>query len=332
VNPSISNAFATAAFRFGHTIINPTLERLDETFKTISAGPLALREAFFAPERLLAEGGIDPVLRGLFAAPLKKPLTNQLLNKELTERLFHRAHDVSLDLAVMNIQRGRDHALPGYTEFRRFCNLTVPENWEDLLMDIGDQKVVDKLRKLYGHPGNIDLWVGGIVEKRMPDALIGPTFSCIIGDQFRRLRDGDRFWYENAGVFTPLQLQQIKKTSLAKVLCNNGDAIDRVQEDPFLFVGTDGKRFRQCDSLPDVAIKMWMSCCDETCSAANAPTSEPSARKRRSHHLYGHPLTNKTCDYNGEMKKANETWRIERCTSCTCQDGVVSCTLEKGCL
>ncbi|KAE9545805.1 hypothetical protein FO519_010983, partial [Halicephalobus sp. NKZ332] len=102
-------------------------------------------------------------------------------------------------------------------------------SWEKLQLDFEDQTIISKLRKIYGHPGNLDLWVGGVLEKRLPDALMGPTFSCIIGDQFRRLRDGDRFWYENEGVFTPLQLQQIRRTNLGKVLCNNGDDIDRVQ-------------------------------------------------------------------------------------------------------
>uniref|UniRef100_A0A1I7XLG1 Chorion peroxidase n=1 Tax=Heterorhabditis bacteriophora TaxID=37862 RepID=A0A1I7XLG1_HETBA len=145
VNPSISNAFATAAFRFGHTLINPTLFRYDNEFKVINDGHLPL-------------------------------------------------HKVSLDLAVMNIQRGRDHGLPGYLEYRRFCNLSVPETWDDMAVDVPDIKVRNKLKALYGHPENIDLWVGGVVETRLPDALMGPTFACIIGDQFRRLRDGDRFW------------------------------------------------------------------------------------------------------------------------------------------
>lgn len=45
---------------------------------------------------------------------MKHPKPDQLLNKELTEKLFNRAHDVALDLAVMNVQRGRDHGLPAF--------------------------------------------------------------------------------------------------------------------------------------------------------------------------------------------------------------------------
>jgi peroxidase len=174
-------------------------------------------------------GGIDPLLRGLFAKPLKRPISNQLLTKPLVDKLFYRSENVSMDLAAINIQRGRDHGLPGYLEYRRFCNLTVPSNWDELMIDIDDSNVITKLKSFYGHPGNIDLWVGGITEKVIPGALVGPTFACIIGEQFKRLRDGDRFWYENSGIFTPLQLQQLRKTTLAKVICNNADEINKIQ-------------------------------------------------------------------------------------------------------
>lgn len=82
-------------------IVLRILYRYDKNFETISAGHLQLHDAFFAPERLLSEGGIDPLLRGLFASPVKQPLSNQLLNRELTEHLFSKAHDVALDLSAV---------------------------------------------------------------------------------------------------------------------------------------------------------------------------------------------------------------------------------------
>ncbi|KAE9418760.1 hypothetical protein Angca_003374 [Angiostrongylus cantonensis] len=318
-NPSISNAFATAAFRFGHTLINPTLFRLDNDFRMLKDGHIPLHEAFFAPERLLSEGGIDPLIRGLFASSLKLPKPDQLLNMELTEKLFHRFHEVALDLAVMNIQRGRDHGLPGYTEYRWFCNLSVPATWDDLATDIPDATVRSKLKGLYGDPRNIDLWVGGIVEQRLPDALMGPTFACIIGDQFRRLRDGDRFWYENEGVFTKLQLQQIKKVSLARLFCDNGDNIDRVQPNVFFYPGNSTKHYGKCENIPEVNLNMWMNCCDSSCAA-----SATHSRRRRAHHH---------CEVNGLRRRDGEHWDStdEKCTTCKCEHGAVWCSVKDNC-
>uniref|UniRef100_A0AC35UDD4 Peroxidasin n=1 Tax=Rhabditophanes sp. KR3021 TaxID=114890 RepID=A0AC35UDD4_9BILA len=280
VHPGISNSFATAAFRFGHTLINPKLTRLNNEFATIPEGDISLHEAIFAPERLLSEGGIDPIVRGLFASQMKLPRSDQVLNKELTELLFHREAQVPLDLATVNIQRGRDHALPGYTEYRRYCNLTVPSTFEEMVSYVSNSSVIPKLKELYGHPGNIDLWVGGVIEKKLPDALVGATFSCIIGEQFKKLRDGDRFYYENPDVFSPLQLQQIKRYSFAKALCHNGDNIDRVQKDVFMYVGNKKSSYQKCGDIPDLNLNMWMSCCDGSCSA------QEETRSKRNAHFY----------------------------------------------
>jgi len=119
-------------FRFGHTLINPTLRRLDSSFETIREGDIALRQAFFAPWRLVEEGGIDPLLRGLIATPAKLKTSSQFLNSDLTDELFSHAHLVALDLAAMNIQRGRDHGLQPYNYYRELCNLTRAATFEDL--------------------------------------------------------------------------------------------------------------------------------------------------------------------------------------------------------
>uniref|UniRef100_A0A8R1Y256 Peroxidase n=1 Tax=Onchocerca volvulus TaxID=6282 RepID=A0A8R1Y256_ONCVO len=264
IDASISNAFATAAFRFGHTLVNPILYRLDENLAPIMQGHIPLRDAFFAPEVLLSTGSIDPYLRGLFAMPMKKPVSNELLNDELTENLFNRAHEVSLDLAAINIQRGRDHALPGYVEFRRWCNLSPVENWDDL-KNIMPHEVIYKLKNLYGHPGNIDLFAGGIAEQRLDDALVGPTFSCIIAEQFRRIRDGDRFWYEKEDVFNEAQREEIKKASLARIICDNADNITTIQNDVFVFVDKYSQSYNSCTHIPKLNLRLWQSCCYHLC-------------------------------------------------------------------
>ena len=82
--------------RFGHTLVNPVVRRLDTNFSSIPEGDLALHQAFFSPWRLVEEGGLDPILRGLFSVPAK--FSNQGLASDLTERLF----EVALVLLTIN--------------------------------------------------------------------------------------------------------------------------------------------------------------------------------------------------------------------------------------
>lgn len=102
---------------------------------------------------------------------------------------------MSQDLAALNIQRGRDHGLPGYTAYRRFCQLPEIKDFEDLHVAITNQTTRNALRELYGHVDNIDLWVGGILEDNVAsDSKLGPLFMCIIVEQMKLLRKADRFW------------------------------------------------------------------------------------------------------------------------------------------
>ncbi|XP_075032781.1 peroxidasin homolog [Mixophyes fleayi] len=262
INSAIFNAFATAAFRFGHTLINPILHRLNESFQPIQQGPLPLHKIFFSPYRLLQEGGIDPVLRGLFGVPGKMRDPTELLNLELTEKLFSAVHSVALDLAAINIQRGRDHGIPPYNDYRVFCNLTSAKDFEDLKYEIKNRDVRQKLRSLYGTATNVDLFPALIVEDLVPGTRLGPTLMCLLVTQFKRLRDGDRFWYSNSGVFTPAQLTQIKQTSLARILCDNGDNIQHVQEDVFRLASFP-QGMKKCEDIQSVDLSFWKECCDD---------------------------------------------------------------------
>lgn len=126
-----------------------------------------------------------------------------------------------MDLAAINIQRGRDHGIPSYTAWREPCGLSPVDDWNDLVNVVGPRSA-DRIRKSYKHVDDIDLFVGGIAERPVVGGLVGPTFACIIAQQFSNLRKGDRFWYENPDFessFTPFQLHSIKRTNLAQILC-----------------------------------------------------------------------------------------------------------------
>uniref|UniRef100_A0A2I3TQ70 Thyroid peroxidase n=1 Tax=Pan troglodytes TaxID=9598 RepID=A0A2I3TQ70_PANTR len=234
--PTVSNVFSTAAFRFGHATIHPLQE-------------LSLPCAWYFP------GGLDPLIRGLLARPAKLQVQDQLMNEELTERLFVLSNSSTLDLASINLQRGRDHGLPGYNEWREFCGLPRLETPADLSTAITSRSVADKILDLYKHPDNVDVWLGGLAENFLPRARTGPLFACLIGKQMKALRDGDWFWWENSHVFTDAQRRELEKHSLSRVICDN-TGLTRVPVDAFQ-VGKFPEDFESCDSIPGVNLEAW---------------------------------------------------------------------------
>uniref|UniRef100_A0A3P8UIK8 Thyroid peroxidase n=1 Tax=Cynoglossus semilaevis TaxID=244447 RepID=A0A3P8UIK8_CYNSE len=255
-DPSASNVFATAAFRFGHATIPPILRRLNESFQPHERfSQLRLHDTFFSPWRLVKEGGVEPVLRGVVgsAAPLVNP--NMLLVEEVTERLLVPNVPQHLDLASLNLQRGRDHGLPGYNHWRAFCGLQPVVTLSDLTAVVGDHGVAEKIQTLYGHLDNVDVWLGGLVEKPLPRSRTGPLFACLIGRQMKALRDGDRFWWEADGVFSQQQRSQLYKVSLSGIMCDNSDT-GELPRDPFRF-NKYPSEYVPCAEIPSMNLDAW---------------------------------------------------------------------------
>ncbi|XP_070574188.1 thyroid peroxidase-like [Ptychodera flava] len=111
-----------------------------------------------------------------------------------------------------------------------------------------------KFRKLYRHPDNIDAFIGALVEDPIGGAVMGPLNECLLTMQFIRARDGDRFWYENPGVFTSSQLLELKKSSLARIICDN-TGIDELPTN--VFRRADRSSFKKCEDLPEIDLEKW---------------------------------------------------------------------------
>lgn len=136
-SPAIFNEFSTAVYRFGHSALSPTLLRLDAALNTIPEGNLPLRDAFFRPDRLVNEGGIEPILRGL-ASQACSGIDTELVD-DVRDFLFGPPGAGGFDLASLNIQRGRDHGLPSYNQTRAALGLATNATFSEVSSDPGVQ-------------------------------------------------------------------------------------------------------------------------------------------------------------------------------------------------
>jgi len=226
VDPSLTEEFAGAAFRFGHSIVSANLEKTDELGNVIGT-PVTLKDAFFQdPAAFAADSGADGLLRHL---------TNDLSNSldvhivdDLRNFLF--VPGVGMDLAAINLQRGRDLGLGTLNETRTALGLTPYTSFAQIT---SDATTAAALEAAYGDVNKVELWIGGLAENHVAGGMVGQTFGVIIAQQFTNLRDGDRLWYQNQG-FDPATMRSIESTTLSSIILKNTDT-QHMQADAFVF-------------------------------------------------------------------------------------------------
>ncbi len=228
IDAGILNNFSAAAYRFGHSALNPTLLRLDSNGEEISAGHLALRNAFFAPAEIINEG-IEPYLRGL--AKQRHQKIDPLIIDDVRNFLFGPPGSGGLDLASLNIQRGRDHGIASYNDTREALGLQRAGSFADIS---SDTEVQNRLAEVYSSVDDVDLWIGGICEDALENSHLGELFSTILIIQFESLRDGDRFWFERS--LSDRQIEEVKRTKLSDIIIRNTEIESgEIQSDVFRF-------------------------------------------------------------------------------------------------
>ncbi|XP_077495577.1 salivary peroxidase/catechol oxidase-like [Amblyomma americanum] len=254
VDPTMTNEFAVAAFRFGHS-------NIDGRFNLVGPrgnqwGALELKDTYFQPFEFYTRGVHDSAVRGFIQQPMQA--TDRFGDPAATNFLFRvPGRPFGNDLFAVDIQRGRDHGIRPYVDYVRHCGNFNVTSFADLYRhNLMPKRIAVLYSQIYEDVRDIDLFSAGLSEFPAPGAAMGHTFLCMVADMFHRLKWGDRFYYEHgaqAGSFKPGQLHTIRKTTLAKIICENTRISSRVQRNVF--------RSRQpkvdCEDLPDIQLKFW---------------------------------------------------------------------------
>ena len=173
-NPGMTNEFATASYRFGHSMI----QGLIKMFNTDNSGQLGeyfLSENYF--NTYTYREHMEHILMGLITQPAQK--MDKEITSETTNLLFpEEGASFGSDLAARNIQRGRDHGLPGFCCYYNLydnSNHNCNNGWSKRYDDISSENW-SILKSIYEHPSDIDLFTGALAQEAYNGGLSGKVF------------------------------------------------------------------------------------------------------------------------------------------------------------
>ncbi|CAI5441932.1 unnamed protein product [Caenorhabditis angaria] len=291
---SILQPFATSAFRLHSTITRFT--PMHENILKPATMVVDLASEFINMTKIYQPNSVEKIIGGLSGK--RQMQTDRHVDDSVRNFLFsdRGRPGTGLDLISINIQRGRDHGIAPYNYYREYCKLEPLLSFHSFFADINPEGL-EVLAKVYESPEDIDLFTGIFSEILIPGAIVGPTAACIIAEQFKRLKNCDRFYYENGDNpdtrFTEAQLNEIRKTTLSSLICAN-TKLTKIAKDVFSVPDQFLNALTSCDLLPQVDFSKWKDIED--------------------------------CNYHGEKIILHSTTLVTPCKSCTCTKNGLKCT------
>jgi len=256
-NPAILAEFTSAAMRC-HSTVYGKIALADEYY---NVEKIELLNHHYNDPSIFKNGdNFDKLLRGYIVTAQRK--LDPYYDPMISLYLLKDQRNFGLDIGTFNIHRGRDYALRSYNDYREICGLKRAYDWKDF-HDWIDPKDVELLKKHYRHVDNVELYVAGLMERHQYDAVVGPTWWCIIAQQFKNWRTGDRYFYDlgdQPHSFTLPQLDQSRHMSMAAILCT----VTHVKHVPAFAFHTisDGNPLIPCsdyEAIPRLQFGPWKS-------------------------------------------------------------------------
>ncbi|XP_013100002.1 chorion peroxidase [Stomoxys calcitrans] len=199
----VSNEFAVAASRFYLSMMPDVLHSFPQVLEVTTESPRAghdenrlmstdiftLKYQLYNTNISYTSNKLDDILNSILQQRTMK-MDNSYVESLVSDFLGSKRPTHS-DIMAFDIQRGRDHGVQPYFEYLQACNGIKITNWNDFKRFIASEDI-DKLKTVYTNWQDIDLIIGGMSEIPAKDASVGPTFQCIIAEQFSQLHKWHR--------------------------------------------------------------------------------------------------------------------------------------------
>ncbi|POF39057.1 heme peroxidase [Pseudomonas laurylsulfativorans] len=164
VNPAIVAEFAHTVFRFGHSMLLETVDRFDPNFNVVGDGNPAdpgnqqtgLIAAFLNPLEFAASGPTPEEAAGAIVRGITRQVGNEI-DEFVTDALRNNLVGLPLDLAALNLARGREAGIPSLNEARREfyhmtgdSQLTPYTSWADFVQHMKHPESLINFIAAYG--------------------------------------------------------------------------------------------------------------------------------------------------------------------------------------
>jgi hypothetical protein len=223
VDPSIINEFAAVFLRVGHSMLGNDFRRVTNDGSPGPMDPLRIGETVFnVPQWLSQSADLDLFLKGL-SVEESQEVDTLFADEQRNVVLFF------IDLMSIDVARARDHGLADYNTMRVAYGLPAVTTFSQIT---SDPVLASALEQLYGDVNHIDPLIGALAEDHLTGASVGPLAAAGLAEQFVRLRDGDRFWYENDPAFTAEEVLSLRNTRLSDIIGRN-TGITTLQDNVF---------------------------------------------------------------------------------------------------
>lgn len=157
---------------------------------------LRLCSTWWDSSDVISDSSVEEFILGMASQIAERE--DSILCSDVRDKLFGPMEFTRRDLGALNIMRGRDNGLPDYNSARHAFGLSKKKDWNDINPELfkARPELAGMLISVYSNQlNNVDVYIGGMLES---DGEPGELFQAVIIDQFTRIRDSDRFWFENA--------------------------------------------------------------------------------------------------------------------------------------